>query len=336
MNAGNATAPARFASGRPLAYNHPPRMDRSLRNRLTFGPLMLVGLFLLLWVDDRADKWTRPYMDRLAVQSHHHPTGSGIGGIGLMVVLMLILPLATDELATLLTAERVRPYRFISAAGSAALVLHAFLTQFYRFQPIAASTLMFVVVFTMLFAALRRAWEKETQLAIVRMAGTVLTTLYLGGLGWFLMAIRVKHSEHFSGSTMVILMILLVVKSTDIGAYAGGRTLGRRKLIPWLSPGKTWEGLAFGIATAALVSLGISRFVHTPQALPWWNALLFGAVIGFLGQVGDLLESLMKRDAEVKDSGRLIPGFGGVLDVIDSPMFAAPFAYLWFSLVFRG
>ena len=311
-------------------------MERSLRNRLTFGPLMLLGLFLLLWLDYQADKWTVPYMDRLAVQSGHHPTQSGIGGIGLMIILMLILPIATDEMATLFTAERVRPYRFISGAGSAALLLHAFLTQFYRFQQISASTLMFIVTFTMLFAALRRAWEKETQLAIVRMAGTVLTTLYLGGLAWFLMAIRVKHSQHFAGSTMVILMILLVVKSTDIGAYFGGRAIGRRKMIPWLSPGKTWEGLACGLITSALVSLGISRFVPHLHGLTWWNALLFGAVIGFLGQVGDLLESLMKRDAEVKDSGRLIPGFGGVLDVIDSPLFAAPFAYLWFSLVVRG
>jgi len=311
-------------------------MERSLRNRLAYGPMMLLVLFALLWVDHQADRWTVGYMDRQAIANHHHPTGSGVGGIGLMVILMLILPVATDELATLFTAERVRPYRFISAAGSAALMVHAFLTQFYRFQPIAASTLMFIVAFTMLLAALRRAWEKETQLAIVRMAGTVLTTLYLGGLAWFLMAIRVKHSEHFSGSTMLILMILLVVKSTDIGAYFGGRALGRHKLIPWLSPGKTWEGLAFGLATAALVSLGLSRLVYVPERLPWWNALLFGAVIGFVGQLGDLLESLMKRDAEVKDSGRLIPGFGGVLDIIDSPVFAAPFAYLWFSLVFRS
>ena len=195
----------------------------------------------------------------------------------------------------------------------------------------------FIIVFVMLLAVLRRAWDQQTQDAIVRMAGTALATLYLGGLGWFMMAIRVKHSnpdnlhKGFHGSTLVVLVILLAVKFTDIGAYFGGRAFGRRKLIFWLSPGKTWEGLFFGLVTAALVTMCFSRALSQP----WWKAALFGACIGAIGQLGDLLESLMKRDAEVKDSGKLIPGFGGVLDVIDSPLFASPFAYLWLSFLFR-
>ena len=308
-------------------------MDRSLRNRLTFGPMMLLGLLGLLWLDSAVEHWTHPWMrQRFGINY-------GIGGVGLMAILLLVLPAATAELARLFTAEQVRPYRFITTVGSGALALHAFLTQWPRFQEIAASSLAFIIVFVMLLAALRRAWERQSQQTIVRMAGTVLAMLYLGGLAWFLMAIRVKHTDptgrahpRFDGSTMAVLMILLVVKSTDIGAYFGGRALGRRKLIPWLSPGKTWEGLACGVATAALVGMAFSGVVHQP----WWNAALFGACIGAIGQLGDLLESLMKRDAEVKDSGRLIPGFGGVLDVIDSPLLAAPFAYLWLSLAFRN
>jgi phosphatidate cytidylyltransferase len=212
------------------------------------------------------------------------------------------------------------------------LILHAFLTQFPPFQKIAASTLAFIIVFIMLFAALRRAWARQTQEAILKMAGTVLATLYLGGLAWFLMALRVKHSQgeqDFHGTTWTILSILLMVKSTDIGAYFGGRALGRHKLIPWLSPGKTWEGLFIGMLTAGAV--GAACAPGLPN-VPWWKGFFFGVIIGGIGQLGDLLESLMKRDAEVKDSGKLIPGFGGVLDVIDSPLLAAPFAYLLFSL----
>jgi phosphatidate cytidylyltransferase len=144
----------------------------------------------------------------------------------------------------------------------------------------------------------------------------------------------VKGSPHVRGSTVLILMILLCVKFTDIGAYFGGRALGRRKLIPWLSPGKTWEGLFFGLLTAAAVGALCSTQLNTRTGyeMTWYKGAIFGAIIGGIGQLGDLLESLMKRDAEVKDSGSLIPGFGGVLDVIDSPLLAAPFAYLLFSL----
>ena len=182
----------------------------------------------------------------------------------------------------------------------------------------------------MLIAALRRAWDKLTHDAIVRMAGTVLATLYLGGLSWFLMAIRVKSSGHFVGSTSLILMILVVVKSTDIGAYFGGRALGRHKLIPWLSPGKTWEGLAVGMLFSGLIGSLFSPHLHG-MPTDWRKGFLIGVILGGIGQTGDLLESMMKRDAEVKDSGKLVPGFGGILDIIDSPLFAAPFAYLMFS-----
>lgn len=336
-------------------------MEQSLRNRLTYGPIMLVALLGLLAFDHYAQVWTK---DRGIVKEPDErvrwsawraeyelkglpvpttkpavapPLTYGVAGVGLLILLLIILPLATEEVARLFTAENVRPYRFISALGSASLVLHAFMTQFPTFRPVAASALAFIIVFVMLLAALRRAWDKETQGAIVAMAGTVLSTLYLGGLGWFLMALRVKHSFHATGihgSTMIIVMILLVVKFTDIGAYFGGRKFGRHKLIPWLSPGKTWEGLFCGMFTAGLMGALLATRINPPTyPLPWWKGFIFGVVIGGIGQLGDLLESLMKRDADVKDSGKLIPGFGGILDVIDSPLLAAPFAYLMFSLL---
>jgi phosphatidate cytidylyltransferase len=304
-------------------------MEASLRNRLTFGPLMLGGLFLLLWLDDAIQRWTRHWMEtRYAAEGFR----GGIGGVGLLVLLAIILPFAVQEIAVLFTAERIRPYRLIAAAGASLLVLHAWLTQFPPFQRIATSSLAFIIVFIMLFAALRRALLKETQDAILKMAGTVLAMLYLGGLAWFLMAIRVKHSigrQDFHGTTFTVLSILLMVKFTDIGAYFGGRALGKHKLIPWLSPGKTWEGLAFGLLTAGLVGMACAPWIRN---VVWWKGFIFGVIIGGIGQLGDLLESMMKRDAEVKDSGKLVPGFGGVLDIIDSPLLAAPFAYLLFSL----
>jgi phosphatidate cytidylyltransferase len=303
-------------------------MQQSLRQRLTYGTLMLAGLLGMLYLDYWIEQKTRGWFG---------PREFGLAGVGLLLTLIILLPPATAEVARLFVAERVRPYRFLAGLGSGLLVIHGFLTQFPWFQHIAASTLAFIIVIVMILAAIRQASGRRTEQAITHMAGTVLAMLYLGGLAWFLMALRVKHSSDqvhgFQGSTQAVVMILLVVKSTDIGAYFGGRYFGRHKLIAWLSPHKTWEGLACGLAAAALVGLGCS--LVWPQALStltWRKALLFGMVIGGVGQAGDLLESLMKRDAQVKDSGNIIPGFGGLLDVIDSPLLAAPAAYLLFSL----
>ena len=259
--------------------------------------------------------------------------------IAVLVIAFIVLPPATRELASLFAAVQVKPYRLIAGFGSNALAVRAFATQFPVFKPYATSTLAFIVVFVMLSAALRRAWQKQTSEAIHNMAGTVLATLYLGGLMWFIEALRVKNLSHvgddliFRGETMVIVTILLTVKATDIGAFFGGKSIGRHKLIPWLSPGKTWEGLVCGVITAGLVGMACSRAL---QYFTWPKGLVFGMIIGAIGQAGDLLESMMKRDAAVKDSGSSLPGFGGVLDVIDSPLLAAPFAYLMFSFFAQG
>lgn len=298
-------------------------MEAALRNRLTLGPLMMLFLLGVLWLDHAAQLWTR---------SPALPVG--VKGIGITALLLLCVPLAIRELATLFTAEHVRPFRTIAVLGSALILLHAFATQFERFKPIAASSFATIIVSVMLLTALQRAFVKQTQDAIVHMAGTVLAVLYMGGLAWFLVALRVKSGttlfDHpFQGSTAHVVMILLCVKSTDIGAFFTGRALGRHKLIPWLSPGKTWEGLAGGLVLAAGIGAACAPYV---VGLEWYKGALFGALIGGVGQLGDLLESMMKRDAEVKDSSNLVPGFGGVLDIIDSPLLAAPFAYLLFGL----
>ena len=295
---------------------------------------MLAALLALLYFDYWVEQHTQGWVDFSSVQPGAH---FGLAGVGLLILLIVLLPLATSEVGHLFVAEQIRPYRFLAALGSGLLAIHAFLTQFPWFQHIAASTLAFIIVFTMILAAIRRASGRETEQAITHMAGTVLAMLYLGGLAWFLIAIRVKHSSDlrhgFQGSTQAVVMILLVVKFTDIGAYFGGRSFGKHKLIPWLSPGKTWEGLFFGLITASLVGLACSLiWPRALSTLSWPKALLFGIIIGAVGQAGDLLESLMKRDAQVKDSGSIIPGFGGLLDVIDSPLLAAPAAYLLFSL----
>jgi phosphatidate cytidylyltransferase len=156
--------------------------------------------------------------------------------------------------------------------------------------------------------------------------------VYLGLMLGFLPAIRRDHSA------WVLLWVLLVTKSCDIGAYFAGKAFGRHKLIPWLSPGKTWEGLVGGVLMSAAVSvagLEVLRGWGVIAGVPLWAAVIPGVLFAVVGQTGDLLESMLKRDAGIKDSGKVLPGFGGVLDVIDSPLLVAPLAF-WVLRLFGG
>ncbi|MGE5295335.1 MAG: phosphatidate cytidylyltransferase [Solirubrobacterales bacterium] len=148
--------------------------------------------------------------------------------------------------------------------------------------------------------------------------------LYLGLLGSFVLAIRID------AGLWQFLAFMFAVKASDIGAYTSGRLFGRHKLAPRVSPGKTWEGLAGAAVFAVLVSLA---FASIFGIMGVWLAPVFGAVMAVVGQLSDLVESMLKRDAQQKDSSNRVPGFGGILDVIDSPLFAAPCAYLFFMVV---
>jgi len=120
----------------------------------------------------------------------------------------------------------------------------------------------------------------------------------------------------------LVVLTFLAIWATDTGALFSGRLIGGPRLAPRLSPNKTWAGSLGGIACAALVSAGVALFLHSGLLA----AIAFGAILSVVGQAGDLFESMVKRRSGCKDSGGLIPGHGGVLDRIDSILFAAPAA----------
>ncbi len=130
-----------------------------------------------------------------------------------------------------------------------------------------------------------------------------------------------------------VMFVLACIWACDTGAYVGGKWLGKRKLAPSISPGKTWEGLGFGVVSAALVGLIMALYRYDIHS--WWEGLLYGALLAVVGQCGDLFESWLKRKAGVKDSGTLIPGHGGVLDRVDAIVFAAPIYALLVLLAAR-
>jgi phosphatidate cytidylyltransferase len=127
-----------------------------------------------------------------------------------------------------------------------------------------------------------------------------------------------------------LLYFVLITKLSDTGAYATGSLIGRHKMIPRISPGKTWEGFVGAIVVSTLASLVFVHFLGARMAgMNWKHAIILGVILSSTAVVGDLIESLFKREAGVKDSGKVFPGVGGILDLLDSLLFNAPIMYLY-------
>ena len=171
-----------------------------------------------------------------------------------------------------------------------------------------------------------RRYEKPGQV-VRNLAPAVLSVSYVGGLLGFLVQLRLLHDSKWG---MVALLSLIgTVKLSDSCQYLFGNLFGRHKLISKLSPGKTWEGAIEGIASAVVVASLLLWFWmgNTSPPQSYLCLLLYCCLIAVAGIYGDLAVSMLKRDAGVKDSSSWLPGFGGVLDLLDSLLFAAPVAY---------
>jgi phosphatidate cytidylyltransferase len=159
-------------------------------------------------------------------------------------------------------------------------------------------------------------------------AGTVFAVAYIGLLGSFIMQMR--WLEGRLHGIVPLVFLVATAKGADTGAYTCGRLAGRNKLWPSLSPNKTVEGAIGGLLFAVGASLIVTAVTRFVLAIPTWDwpvAVGFGLVVGVVAQLGDLMESMIKRDCERKDASSSVPGFGGVLDVLDSLLFAGPVAY---------
>lgn len=298
-----------------------------LKQRLIFGPILLAALFLILWLDEWVDAQPIPLSWRESGwwpgTSGDYPAGSVLLAVGLLVV-----PLAARELGRIFHAGGVQASRrWMAMAAMAGLLVSAAVPR--QSSAVDAVAMVASVGTIVLIASL--AWHirgRNLHGATAAVGAALFAFIYLGLMFGFVLAIRREHSA------WVVLGILVVTKSCDIGAYFTGRLLGRHKLIVWVSPGKTWEGLVGGLAfssAAAFAGLLLAR--RFPESVPEiarlsaWFAVVAGAMFGLTGQAGDLLASVLKRDARLKDSGDTLPGFGGILDVLDSVLLVAPVAF---------
>ncbi len=169
--------------------------------------------------------------------------------------------------------------------------------------------------------------------AIGRMSRTIWVLAYLGLLPCFFAQLRWLYpANQPEYGSIALALAIFVPKGCDIGAYCTGRLIGRHPMTPVLSPKKTWEGAAGGLVFAILIAIGIDRFGPAPLLDKCLGCeIAFGLALGVAGMLGDLAESLIKRDCGHKDASAAVPGFGGVLDVVDSVIFAAPIGYLWLA-----
>ena len=192
-----------------------------------------------------------------------------------------------------------------------------------------ATLSLFAVV---LFAVQAFRFKADFSKMLTGTGVTLLGVMYIAFLGGFLVATRMGFESSINLSTHLLGYFFLVVFGSDTGAYFTGRALGRHKLAPAISPGKTVEGLIGGILTAAaLAALSTWWFFHE---LPYQWSIPLACVLAIAGVLGDLCESAMKRGAKTKDAASILPGHGGFLDRLDSLLFSAPILYYFARFYF--
>ena len=262
-----------------------------------------------------------------------------LGGIPYLVTVMIFTLLGQREFYKLIEDKGAQPLTGLGLAAGAALPVVAYFGTAYQATLLLTASLLGFMV-----AQLRKAEISE---ALASISGTFFGVFYVGWLLSHAVALRffsettdlrygAPNTEAFGlgpdSGIFFMMYVLGVVVCCDAGAYFAGRAYGRRKLAPRISPSKTIEGALGGVIAGtlvgALVKLTFDTFwPHMSQAFPWSATVPFGIVLSLMGILGDLVESLLKRDAARKDTGALLPGMGGVLDRIDSPLLAIPIMY---------
>jgi phosphatidate cytidylyltransferase len=282
-----------------------------LRHRLIFGTLM-AALFAGLAIGDGLLDGSLS-----GSTSDDKPVQATV----LVPLLVLVIVFAQLELAKLAAARDVKVFVPVAIIGASLLATVSYVRQLIEIPLYAYSALVLSLV---LMAVMTYQYARyRTSGVLVNCGVTCFSTVYLGILGGFCTSLRIEYGP------LELLMFIFVVKAADIGAYTAGTLFGAHRFAPGISPGKTWEGMAGAVVAAATVAVLFAVCFDIMKPL---LAVLFGVLLAFAGQLGDLMESMIKRDAERKDSSGNVPGFGGILDVIDSVLLAAPFAYLFLML----
>jgi phosphatidate cytidylyltransferase len=261
---------------------------------------------------------------------HHLPAP----GACLLAIALVVGLAAAREVVALVAFSGRHPRAGVIYAGTLAVIASGAIPILWRtgdgpLDRLAWPLVAYTACLVAAFIGEMRRFERPGA-AIVNLSLAMFAIAYVGLTLSFAVALRLLGGP--VDGLVALAALILVVKLADSGAFTVGRLVGRHKMAPVLSPGKTWEGAAGAVVFACLGAW--LAFHLLPRALGHtlaqrdWSWLVFGLAVGTAGMVGDLAESLLKRDAGRKDSSTWLPGFGGVLDILDSILLAAPVA--WF------
>jgi phosphatidate cytidylyltransferase len=261
------------------------------------------------------------------------------GGLWVLGTVVVVTLLGQREFYGLIEDKGAHPIMGFGLTAGAALPVVAYLGNEYH-----ATVLMTVTLLVVMIAQLGRRQISE---ALASISGTFFGIFYVGWLLSHAVVLREFHRVMITrygedatarlsiapeSGAFLLTFTLAVVVWSDAGAYFAGRAYGARKLAPRISPGKTVEGAIGGVIGGTVAGLVFKAIfdIWWPDLsalLSWWLVVLFGILLSVVAIVGDLVESLLKRDAQVKDAGAMLPGMGGILDRIDSPLLAIPVMY---------
>jgi len=249
-------------------------------------------------------------------------------------IITLLGVLALMELYGMAEKRGLKPFRGLGIAIGVALTGSAFWALGIQGQPDLALDIEIAILLCavpVLGVAQIRRYTNEDKSSLAPLAATVFGIIYVAMLLNVLQKIR--YFPDLEGHWWLMFFIV-VSKMSDTGGYCTGQLIGRTKMIPRVSPGKTWEGFAGGIAFSVVAAWMFLLFAREHfGAMPLMHALILGVVLGVGSVLGDLVESLFKRESDMKDSGSFFPGVGGILDILDSLLFNAPLMYLYLKYI---
>ena len=238
------------------------------------------------------------------------------------ILTTLFIAFALNEFFSVVEKKNIVVYKYFGTTAGVILPIAIYLHLGEGYTNLEPFFIVIACLFMFILQLIRR---DKAQDHLVSIAVTLFALFYIS---WFFsFFIKIRYMPH---GEWLVSFLILVTKSGDVGAYFIGKRFGKNVLIPRISPRKTREGAIGGLFFSILFAIICKSFV---PGITYIHALLLGALLGVIGQVGDLAESLLKRDFDIKDSSENLPGLGGVLDVIDSLLFTAPIFYFYLIIL---